>query len=330
MEYVSLPSVLFSLCYRKMDPNSSQRKIEKKSKPSDMWTFNERYGQAKDFLRFLETEKIHLSGGIGKKKVQKLYNKEYKAYREQIAPNEKLIPYHVCLQTLYNKNVIHLEDSILHKGPRPSLSPEGEKKDGTTLGKPTENKTKTSESGTTENTQRTDNQIVDKSQQTSSARRRARRKKARPTAGRSELQEDPRKAIMTDRLQRLRRRRQWPVKVAVDQHLTMHRPEPQADDSTVEQGASVNVADRKYIKKLEDEDLFACRVCHTTCTSEADVERHLRGKVHRLAVVIDRLKTMRYLSIILSYHAEGEILADSTIQPHYNTVVCVQSRHCVS
>ena len=279
-----------------MEAKPSAQKIEKKPKAPLSWSFGQKFNQAKDFLRFLETERINLSEGILKKKIQKMYNKEYKTYREQVAPSEKLIPYHLCMRTLFNKNIVHLQGSYLHKGARPSPSPEREMKNGIESGK-MQNKTGATESTVGDSATKSENKSGENAQQTSSSKRRRRRIKRStfPADSKPVIPEHSVKKQMADRLQSLRKKRQWPVKVAVDQHLTIHRPEPQTEDVTDQQGVSqsVNVADMKYIKKVEDENLFACRVCHTTCTSEADVERHLRGKVHRLAVVMDRLKTMR-------------------------------------
>lgn len=268
------------------------------------WTFQEKYNQANDFLRFLETEKINLSDGVSKKKVGKAYNKEYKAYREQIAPTEKLIPYHLCMQTLFNRDIVHLKGVRLFKGPRPSPSPEREIKSESPEKEIIYSRSNEVQSQSTQNQNSpgvdANANVNQNSVQPTRSRRRRRLKCNKPAISYSdqpagqEAQIDPRKAAMADRLQRLRKKRTWPVKVAVDQHLTIHRPEPHADDTGVEPtGASVNVTDMKYIKQVEDKNYFTCRVCHTSCTSEADVERHLTGKVHRLAVVMDRLKTMR-------------------------------------
>ena len=284
----------------------SPKKTQKKPKPSMSWTFQEKYNQANDFLRFLETEKINLSNGVSKKKVGKAYNKEYKAYREQIAPTEKLIPYHLCMQTLFNRDIVHLRGARLFKGPRPSPSPEREIKSESPEKETNSNRIPSqsakNQGRSAENSPGVDAKanVNQNSVQPTRSRRRRRLKHNKPVItysdqpGGQETQLDPRKMAMADRLQRLRKKRTWPVKVAVDQHLTIHRPEPHADDTAVEPaGASVNVTDMKYIKRVEDENFFTCRVCHTSCTSEADVERHLTGKVHRLAVVMDRLKTMR-------------------------------------
>ena len=265
---------------------------------STRWTFKQKFDRAKDFLRFLETEKIDLSGGIKKKKVQKMYNKQYKVYREQVAPNETLIPYHMCMQTLYNNDIIHSKGSDMCKGPRASPSPEREVKAET----PTQQK-QGKEAESSEKKSVAEDSATASTHKPVRRRRRSRGRNRKSASGakpngqlaEQEVEQDPKKVAMAARLQRLRFKRQWPVKVAVDQHLTFHRTEPQPDDSDVkEEEASSNVADTKYIKKVEDENLFACRVCHTTCTSEADVERHLNGKVHRLAVVMHRLKSMRY------------------------------------
>ena len=258
------------------------------------WTYQERFIQAKDFLRFLETEKIKLSDGITKNLAKKMYNKQYKAYREQVAPNAILIPYNWCLETLYNKNILHSVGTVLRMGPRPSLSPGERVKLERELQQNSEKQVNTidKEDG------------GDEGGKSSSGRNR-RPKKGKKKSGRGkksgkaddkENEVDTGKAYVAARLQRLRFRRQWPVKVAVDQHLTFRRPETQDDDtsvSLVDDGVSANVTDKKYIKRVEDENLFACRVCHTTCTSKADVEQHLNGKVHRLSVVMDRLKSMR-------------------------------------
>ena len=279
-----------------MDAKPSPEKAAKKPRAPLSWTFDERFNQAKDFLRFLDTEKINLTEGIKKKKIQSMYNKEYKTYREQVAPTEKLIPYNLCMNALFNRKKLHVQGNFLHKGARPSDLPKQERR--------LENETSTRDSKTgikenavSETSEKGENRNEDNAAAGSSTKRRRRPRNRR--FKRSDGEEKPVipdhsvKKQMADRLHSLRKKRQWPIKVAVDQHLTIHRQEPQTEAVAEQEGAGVNVADMKYIKRVEDENLFACRVCHTTCTSEVDVEKHLKGKVHRLAVVMDRLKTMR-------------------------------------
>ena len=277
--------------YRKMDAKPSPERAMKKPRAPCAWTFDERFNKAKDFIRFLETEKINLSEGITKKKIHRMYYNEYRTYRQQVAPSEKLIPYHLCINTLFNRNLFHVKGNSVYKGKRPFDSPKREQKLGN------ENRKPDTETGSIETAAGVKDENTNNNSAAGSGmrrRRRVRNKRNKNTADEKPVIPDHSvKKQMADRLQSLRRKRQWPVKVAVDQHLTMHRREPETEEAGEQEGAGVNVADMKYIKKVEDENLFACRVCHTTCTSEADVDKHLKGKVHRLAVVMDRLKTMR-------------------------------------
>ena len=275
--------------YRKMDAKPSPERAVKKPRAPCAWTFDERFNKAKDFIRFLETEKIKLSEGMTKKKIHRMYYSEYRTYRQQVAPSEKLLPYHLCMDTLFNRNLFHVQGNSVFKGARPLDLPKRERR---FENRKTDNKTVSEETAAGVKDENTNNNSAAGS--VTRRRRRVRSKRNKNIADEKPVIPDHSvKKQMADRLQSLRRKRQWPVKVAVDQHLTMHRREPETEEVCEQEGAGVNVADMKYIKKVEDENLFACRVCHTTCTSEADVDKHLKGKVHRLAVVMDRLKTMR-------------------------------------
>lgn len=80
-----------------------------------------------DLRRFLRTENVELEG-LTKQDLRNWYSNEYKTYRQQISPDEKLPTFFVIMQAVYKLKLAHYEDDTgkLVLGPGPEL-PRNEK-----------------------------------------------------------------------------------------------------------------------------------------------------------------------------------------------------------
>lgn len=80
-----------------------------------------------DLRRFLRTENVELEG-LTKQELKNWYSDEYKTYRQQISPDEKLPSFFVIMQAVYRLKLAHYEDDTgkLVLGPSPEL-PRNEK-----------------------------------------------------------------------------------------------------------------------------------------------------------------------------------------------------------
>ncbi|XP_045165133.2 putative helicase MOV-10 [Mercenaria mercenaria] len=237
---------------------------------------NQRVETFWDLRRFLKTENVEIEG-LMKSELRNWYTNEYKTYKQQISPDEKLPTFFLIMQAVYKLKIAHYEDEKLVLGPSPEMKKEREK---TAKQKPQKQK-HLKQMRVTENVNQRD-----KSSSQSSAQKSAQRSPQRDVHEEIARHEDGTMTLngkMVTRKQLMKRHR-----MAVDQHLTfksglakvVNQPDFKGDPN-----------EWKFIGKTERG--FYCTLCQSKLTSHPDAERHLEGRKHRLATSMNLIRSKK-------------------------------------
>ncbi|KAL5015142.1 hypothetical protein ScPMuIL_009412 [Solemya velum] len=264
-----------------------------------------------DFLRYLETEHIEL-GGLAKCDAKTIYETDYKRYRSQISPDEKIPNFFIITETLINAKQVHLRNNVFYPGSQGNGYSQKPQKSGQNTQAATLTKKSASLSAPSNEQDLSHN--VDK---TKSTRRRNRqsRNHSKTSSSYSSLVDMNKSTNISGTMSRVERpnsRMEGDVsmkskevlerlssatvmdgqttkpklhrkKLAVDQHISYNKPDVCQKE---ENGESTGL---NFLKKRG----FYCSVCSTNCTSKGDFNSHMNGRLHRTAVIMQGLKKRR-------------------------------------
>ncbi|XP_060555779.1 uncharacterized protein LOC132716503 [Ruditapes philippinarum] len=242
----------------------------------DMAT-NQRVELFWDLRRYLKTENVEIEG-LTKSQLRNWYANEYKSYKQQITPDEKLPTFFLIMQTMYKMKLAHFNDDVLALGPCPQM-----KKEKSPNQSPKKHKhlkqMKTNDKGELHNSQRS---AADRSKQRfvqmSTPKGDEQGQVVQPADGTMTLngRTSTRKQLMNRH------------KMAVDQHLTFKS----GLDKVVNQpDFKGDPTEWKYIGKTERG--YYCTLCQSKLTSKPDADRHLEGRRHRLATSMNIIRSKK-------------------------------------
>ncbi|KAL3851912.1 hypothetical protein ACJMK2_015607 [Sinanodonta woodiana] len=234
---------------------------------SRKYSFNERRDRGIDFLRYLDTEKFSV-GGLPKSRLWELYNNQYAAHRQKIAPNDKLPHFMPVLQALLMAKIGYFINDKFYRSSvdRP----------------PTERLYSARQNGS----QMLKGILTNSADQGAwSTRGPHGFSNPKLASGSNQSQGSPKhKSIYLK------------TKIAVDQHITynkmMQEITNQTDPSPPNQQLQYKLdQSAAYIK--QDGHIFTCSVCQAKCTSKLEISRHLEGRRHRFSVIMAELRNKR-------------------------------------
>lgn len=215
-----------------------------------------------DLQRFLTTENMEIEG-LPKSDLRNWYGNEYKTYRQQITPDEKLPTFFFVMQAVYKLQIAHYEDGKLVLGPSADLT--RQERGRSSKRKRRKNKVQQAQFSTSYE------QKVKQSSQTSPQR---------------DIEEERGNTSQNEKM--MRKYLMARQRTAVDQHLTFKSGLAKLVEQPDFKG---DVEIWKFVGKTERG--FYCTLCQSKITSHPDAQRHVEGRKHRLAISMNLLRSKK-------------------------------------
>ena len=261
-----------------------------------------------DFLRFLSTEQIKISGQ-DKNEIRKIYSTRYTTYRQQFRPDQPQVPFGMIVKALFTLGKVHLRENRLYPGAAPAEyinshqhSPVRQTSKTSSQGS-NQNKTFTSGQGNNSGATHDKSGKVTGYSHTKKGKAAKQPSPARNASASTTCQdhESPKRKRRNRRF----KRKSASYRIAVDQHLMINKASSESGSTASLSSINSNQSAPFQVSGFKDftrkvGNMYECVACLPKCTSKEEMERHLEGKRHRLGVMTFELRKRRYMFYSLS------------------------------